>query len=390
MKNFNYYNPAEIVFGVDSLNQLKPLLAKQNISSLLFVYSGSFIKDLGIWTAVKKVCEELEVEFHENDAVIPNPEVELVRDLIIQGRSNNIDFVLGAGGGSAIDTAKAIAVGIPYSGDVWDLFEYKAVPEVAIPVGAISTIPASGSEASNCSIISNGHSKVGIEYDCIIPKFAIMDPTFTLSLPAYQTSCGIADILSHMLERYFSNVAYTDTTDYLIEGAIQALLLNAQRLINNPKNLNARSEVQCLAFLAHNNLLDIGRTADWGSHRIEHELSAQYGITHGEGMAIVTVAWMKYIAFKKPEKLAQLANRIFHIDYYNHSKTEMAEMLADNFRKFFISLHLKTTLVEMDISSKYFEDMALRATNNGTQTIGHYFPLNKNQIIDILKLAIEI
>ena len=230
--------------------------------------------------------------------------------------------------------------------------------------------------------------KLGFEDDMIIPKFAIMNPKYTLGLPAYQTSCGCADILSHLLERYFSDVSHTDTTDYMIEGAIKAALVNSLRLMKEPADYNARAEIQWLASIAHNGILDTGRAADWGSHRIEHELSAQYGITHGEGMAVVLVAWCRYMAKIKPYKLAQLANRVFGIDSYHYTEEEMACLLADKLEDFFKSLNLKTTLTEMGIDDTHFEEMAVRATNNDTSPVGHYVSLHVKEFVDILRLAV--
>lgn len=388
MNNFMYHNPVRIIFGDQSLDHLDSLLQEYKVTSLLLVYSGDFIKTLGIWDAVHSACERNNIAFFEEGGVVPNPKVELVRKLITLGKENHIDMVLAVGGGSAIDTAKAVAVGIPYEEDVWNFFDGTAIPETALPIGVITTIPASGSECSNCSIISNGLHKCGIEYDCIIPKFAIMNPEYTKTLPAYQTSCGLADILSHMLERYFTNTDHVDTTDYMLEGTMKALMLNAHRLMENPEDMNARAEVQCLAFIAHNNLLDIGRETDWGPHRIEHELSAQYGITHGEGMAIVTIAWARYMAKHHPNKLAQLANRLYGIDYSVYSKEDMALMLAERLKEFFASLNLKTTLTEVGIDDAHFEEMALRATAQGIETVGHYVPLDKEIFIEILQMAI--
>ena len=388
MENFHYYNPAKIVFGKKSEEEIGNLLAEYHVKSLLMVYSGDFIKALGIWDTVKNACEKDGIGFYECGDVVPNPKVELVRKLVTLGKEKGIDFVLAIGGGSSIDTAKAVAMGIPYSGDVWDFYGGKAAVKAVLPVGVISTLPASGSETSNCSIISNGLNKVGYEDDRIIPRFAIMNPEFTRTLPAYQTSCGVADILSHLLERYFSATEHVDTTDFLIEGAVRALMLNGERVMQNPQDYNVRAEIQWLASIAHNNLLDTGRTADWGSHRIEHELSAQYGITHGEGMAVVLVAWTKYMARKKPEKLAQLANRVFHVDYHDYSSTEMALQLSSSLERFFKMLHLKTTLTEMGIDDKHFDEMATRATGGGSGTVGHYIPLDKQKFIEILRLAL--
>lgn len=388
MNSFTYYNPARILLGIDALDYMEELFREYHVTSLLFIYSGDFIKELGIWDKVHDVCKANGIRFYEDGGVVPNPKVELVRKLIQNGEEQQVDFILAAGGGSAIDTAKAVGVGIPYHGDVWDFFANRAIPKTAIPVGVISTLPASGSESSNCSIISNGLHKCGIEYDCLIPKFAIMNPQFTKTLPAYQTACGLADILSHMLERYFTNTTKVDATDYMLEGTIQALMLNAHRLMMNPHDIDARAEVQCLAFLAHNNILDIGRETDWGAHRIEHEISAQYGITHGEGMAVVTIAWATYMTKYHPHKLAQLANRIYGVDYAVYTETEMAQILTDRLQAFFKSLHLRTTLTEMEITDEHFNDMAMRATKQGTETVGHYVPLDQEKFIKILNLAL--
>lgn len=389
MINFKYNNPAKVIFGDGAENEIENLLKEYKASSLLLVYSGDFIKKLGIWDTVHSACQKLNIAFYEEGNVVPNPKIELVRDLVSLGKSKKVDFILAVGGGSSIDTAKAVSIGIPHEGDVWDFFDGTSTVENALPIGVITTLPSSGSETSNCSIISNGVLKVGVESDLIIPKFAIMNPRFTIGLPPYQTSCGLADILSHLLERYFTDIENVDTTDFLLEGAIKALILNAHRLMKDPNNYNARAEVQWLASIAHNNLLDTGRVSDWGSHRIEHELSAQYGITHGEGMSVVLVAWTRYMASTahKPKKLAQLANRVFNVDYHDYTEEEMALILSKKLKDFFQSLNLKTTLTELNITNEHFEEMALRATQNNRCTVGHYLPLDKDRIIDILCLA---
>ncbi len=386
MIGFEYYNPAKIVFGEDSGKSLKLLLAQNKATSLLLVYSGDFIKTLGIYDVIKEAVDALGIRFSESGEVVPNPSIELVRKLVAQGKEDKVDFVLAVGGGSSIDTAKAIALGIPYDGDVWDFFDKGVSPEHVLNIGVISTTASSGSETSNCAILSYGEWKKGFEDDRIIPKFAIMNPKYTVNLPRYQTFVGIADVLSHLLERYFSDVKNSDTTDYLIEGAVRALLVNADRLIEDPENLNARAEIQWLASVAHNNFLDAGRIADWGSHRIEHELSAQYNITHGEGMAIVFTAWTKYIADIKPWRPALLASRVYGKDPYDYSEKERALLLSDELEKFFRKLGLKTHLSELGITDSDFEVMAKRATAGGN--VGHYVPLDSQKIIEILKTAL--
>ncbi len=386
MIGFEYYNPAKIIFGEDSEKKLKSLLEAYGVKSLLLVYSGDFIKSLGIYSVIEDAVKELGIRFSENGNVVPNPSIELVRELVSQGKKDGVDFVLAVGGGSSIDTAKAVALGIPYEGDVWDFFEKGISPETVLPVGVIATTASSGSETSNAAILSSGEWKLGFEDDRIIPKFAIMNPKFTAGLPAYQTFVGVADVLSHLLERYFSDEKYSDTTDYLIEGAVRALLVNAERLLSDPSDINARGEVQWLASVAHNNFLDAGRRADWGSHRIEHELSAQYNITHGEGMAIVTLAWIRYMAEKKSWRPALLASRVFGVDPYDRGEKERAYVLAEKLEYFFKKIGLKTKLSELGIDEKDFEVMAKRAVKNGP--VGHYEPLDAKAIVEILKAAL--
>ena len=386
MIGFEYYNPAKIVFGEGAEKSLGRLLKEYKVTSLLLVYSGDFVKTLGIYDVIRAAVDELGIRFSESGEVVPNPSIELVRKLVEQGKKDEVDFVLAVGGGSSIDTAKAIALGIPYDGDVWDFFDKGIPPETVLNTGVIATTASSGSETSNCAILSYGEWKKGFEDDRIIPRFAIMNPRYTTNLPSYQTNVGIADVLSHLLERYFSDEKNSDTTDYLIEGAVRALLVNADRLIADPQDINARAEIQWLASVAHNNFLDAGRRADWGSHRIEHELSAQYNITHGEGMAVVFTAWTRYIAGIKPWRLALLASRVYGKDPYDYDERERALLLSQELEAFFRKLGLKTHLSELGITAEDFEVMAARATKGGE--VGHYVPLNAQEITEILQLAL--
>lgn len=387
MRDFQYYNPSKIIFGTNPYNKIKDILEKKSVKSILMIYGGEYVKKLGIYDNIRNLCKELNIKFTENGEIIPNPRVELVRKLINVSRGNKVDFILAVGGGSAVDTAKAVSMGINYDGDVWDFFEGNAIANQVVEVGVISTIPSSGSETSNATIINNGLFKKGYEDDKIIPVFAVMNPQYTLNLPKYHTSVGISDISTHLLERYFTNTKNVDTTDFLIEGALKALMLNAYKLMDNFDDINARSEIQWLASIAHNNLLDTGRESDWASHRIEHELSAQYDIVHGEGMATVIIAYMRYVSDKNPEKLAQLSNRLFGIDYYNYTLEKMAVILADKFEEFYKKLGLRTKLKEFNIGNEHFYEMAKRATDDGKNTVGHYYPLDIDKFVEVLNMA---
>ncbi len=387
MISFDYKNPTRLIFGKDSIKKVESILKELDVHSVMMV-SGKSAARLGILDEIKNACDKNNIHFVHCDQVVANPKIELVRELISLGRKEKTDFIIAVGGGSPIDTAKSIAIGIPYDGDVWDFFEGKATPKSAVSIGAISTIPASGSESSSATIINNGLYKKGYEDDMLIPKFAILDPSYTLTLPANQTSAGCADIMSHLLERYFTTTENTDVTDYLIVGAMKALIKNSVIVVDDPQNFAARSEIQLLATIAHNGWLDLGRQTDWASHRIEHELSGQYNITHGEGMAVVLIAYIKYMAERLPKKMADLANLLFDIDYNGHSEKEMALLLAEKLKEFFKKLNLKTTLTEFGIGKDHFEEMAMRATNNDTSTFGHYIPLHKKEFIEILEMAL--
>ena len=385
MISFDYKNPTRLIFGKDSIKKIDTLLKDYNAKSVMMV-SGKSAARLGILDEVKNACEKNNIHFIHCDQVVANPKIELVRELIDLGRKEKTDLIIAVGGGSPIDTAKSIAMGIPYNGDVWDFFEGKATPKEAISIGAISTIPASGSESSNATIINNGLYKKGYEDDILLPKFAILDPSYTLALPSNQTSAGCADIMSHLLERFFTTTENTDVTDYLLIGAMKALIKNSLIVINDPNNFAARSEIQLLATIAHNGWLDLGRQTDWASHRIEHELSGQYNITHGEGMAVILIAYTKYMADRLPKKMAQLANMLFDIEY--RDEKAMVLNLSDELKTFFKKLNLKTTLTEFGIGREHFEEMAMRATNNDTSTFGHYIPLHKKEFIEILEMAL--
>lgn len=386
MENFTYYNPAKIIFGRDGQEKIAEEISAYS-SNILLVYGGKSIKSLGIHDTVIKQLNQKKITYFEFEKVVPNPLLEHVKEAIDICKNNNIGFILAIGGGSAIDTAKAVALGAVYDGDVWDFYTGKSSPEKALPIGTVLTLPSSGSEMSNASIISKDKEKLGFEHTLIIPKFSILNPEYTLELPIYHTFVGIADILSHLLERYFSDSTYVSLTDNMLEGAMTSLIANAYKLQKNLSSYELRAEIMWTASVAHNNFLDTGRISDWGSHRIEHELSAQYNITHGEGMAVIFPAWMAYAAKIKPRKLAQLAVRVFNFDPFVYSTDELAILAAKSVHHFFCDLGMKKNLEELNIDSLDFTTMAQRATKNGP--VGHYLTLTEADIINILSIALK-
>ncbi len=387
MNGFEYLNPARVIFGDKPYEGIEKFLRETGVTSIMMIHTRSAVR-LGIYDEIEALCKKLGIAFVSNGDVESNPKIELIRQLIEEGRENKIDCLLAAGGGSVIDTAKAVAIGIPYDGDVWDFYEYTAEPEEALPIIAVSTVPSSGSETSTASIVSNGLVKAGVEYEMIVPKLAVLNPKFTMTLPARMSACGISDILSHLMERYFTNTEHVDTTDYMIVGAAKALMLNGERVMKDLSDYDARSEVQWLASIAHNSSLETGRESDWASHRIEHELSGQYGINHGEGMAVIMLAYLKYVAVHHPKKTAQLAHQLFGVEYGEYTEEGMTLKMVEYLQHFYRDiLGLRTTLSEMDIDDTHFEEMAMRATG-GNGTVGHYYPLDKDKFIEVLKLAL--
>ncbi|SPC39128.1 iron-containing alcohol dehydrogenase [Latilactobacillus fuchuensis] len=389
MQNFDYYNPAHIYFGKGQEELVGDLTAQYSKhKNALVLYSGDYYNFLGISELIRTKFKKSGISYVECGEVVPNPQIKLVRQLCDLVRDKKIDFILAVGGGSVIDTAKAVSFGALYDGDPWDFFAGKAVVENALPVGVLSTAASSGSEMSNATIIDNDNYKLGVETSLIIPSFTIMNPVYTQKIPAYQTGVGISDIMSHMLERYFTLVKDVDLTDRLLESVMYSLMNTAKKLLKDPENYQLRAEIMWAAVTAHNNFLECGREPDWGSHRIEHEISAEYGVVHGEGMAVVTPAWMEYTSQNYPDKFVQLAARLFGVNTQVVGEDEAIKILIGEFRMFFKELGMKDSLQSLGIEDKkQFKKMAERATHNDESPVGHYQKLYVNDIVEILNRA---
>lgn len=388
MDNFIFKSPTKIIFGRDT-EELVGEEVKQYSKKILLHYGGGSIKRTGLYDKVVNSLKKAGVEFIELPGAQPNPRLSLVREGIKICRENGIDFILAVGGGSAIDSAKAIAVGVPYEGDVWDFYAGKAVPEKALPLGVILTLAATGSEASKSSVITNedGWYKRGLNVDIIRPQFAIMNPELTFTLPPYQTSCGVADIMAHIMERYFTNTRNVELTDRLCEATLKTVIHNAPIVLKDPENYAARAEIMWAGTIAHNDLLSTGRIGDWSSHAIEHELSAIYDIAHGAGLAIVFPAWMKYVYKHDINRFVQFAVRVWDVDMNFENPEETALEGIKRLEDFFRSIGLPVRLSEINISGDRFEEMADKATNRGQKTVGQFVQLGREDIINIYNLA---
>ncbi|TYQ18415.1 UNVERIFIED_CONTAM: hypothetical protein Cloal_0847 [Acetivibrio alkalicellulosi] len=388
MENFIFQNATKIIFGRETELKVGDEI-KGHGRKVLLHYGGGSIKKTGLYDKVVNSLKSAGVEFVELGGAVPNPRLGLVNEGIKICRENEIDFILAVGGGSAIDSAKAIAVGVPYNGDVWDFFEGKAEAKEAVPVGVILTIPAAGSEASPNSVITKeeGLLKRGMYSELIRPVFSILNPELTFTLPNYQTACGAADMMAHIMERYFTNVTHADLTDRLCEATLKTIIKNVPIVLNEPDNYDGRAEVLWAGTVAHNGLLGTGRVEDWASHNIEHEISAIYDVAHGAGLAVVFPAWMKYVYKNNLDRFVQFAVRVWNVEMNFEDPERTALEGIEKITEFFRQIGLPVTLKEMDIEDDRFEEMASKATMNDQITLGNFKKLNKEDVYNIYKLG---
>jgi alcohol dehydrogenase YqhD (iron-dependent ADH family) len=315
MQSFQIQTPTNLLFGKHTQHQIGELV-KPLAKKVLLHYGGGTVKKIGLYDDTKKSLTAAGVSFVEMGGVVPNPRLSLVYEGIELCKKEGVDFVLAIGGGSAIDSSKAIAVGMCYDGDVWDIFDGKAKIEKALPVATILTLPAAGSEMSSSAVISNEETgrKYGINSDRIRPVVSIVNPEYFTQLPKSQLGYGVSDIISHIFERYFTHTVNCDITDGLCESVLKTVMKNALIAAEDPTNYEAWAEIGLGGIIAHNNWLGIGRAQDWACHDMEHELSAYNDIAHGAGLAILTPAWMKYVYKENINMFVQFAVKVMGVD----------------------------------------------------------------------------
>ncbi|MFW6264723.1 MAG: iron-containing alcohol dehydrogenase [Bacillota bacterium] len=388
MENFDFQNTTKIIFGKNREKDIGEETKKHSKKVLLHYGSGS-IKKYGLYDKVVDSLNHAGVEFIELGGVQPNPRLKLVKEGIKICEENDIDFILAVGGGSVIDSAKAIAIGVPYDGDVWDFYTGKARIEEALPVGVVLTIPAAGSESSPSSVITNedGDYKKGTGSWLLQPQFAILNPEVTFTLPDYQTACGAADIMAHIMERYFTHTKNVDLTDRLCESTLRTMIKNVPLVLEDPENYDARAEIMWAGSVAHNDLLGTGRVEDWASHGIEHEISGIYDVAHGAGLAIIFPAWMKYVYKENINKFVQFAVRVWDIeaDFENLEYTALAGI--EKLKDFFKSIGLPVSFADLTLPDDKLEIMAEKCVEYGP--VGNFKKLDKEDVLNIYKLALK-
>jgi len=395
MENFVYQSPTKIIFGKGTEAEVGKEVKRFADKILMVYYEDQIIKKIGLYDKVIKSLKDEKIEIFELGKVKPNPVLSTVYEGIKICRDNNIAFMLAVGGGSVIDTAKAISIGVKYNGDVWDFYSdsYQTgkKPKEYLQVGVILTIPAAGSETSWASVITKeeGQLKRFFADDKLRPVFAILNPEITFTLPTNQTLNGISDMISHNLERYFTVQKGIDATDRFLESAIKSLMKNAYIVLEKPQDYDARAEIMWLGLLSMNGILAQGRIEDWASHMIEHEISGIYDtVAHGAGLSIVTPAWMKYVYKHDVNKFAQFAIRVFGADINFGKEESIALEGIRRLENFYKEVGLPVKLSELknvNITDSSLDEMAKKCTNGGP--VGSFVKLDKKDCLNILKLA---
>lgn len=366
MINFEYYTPTRVIFGKDTEKEVGRLVREQGCRKVLLHYGGQSAKKSGLLGRIEASLKEAGIEYISLGGVVPNPRLSLVYEGIRMCKEAGVDFILAVGGGSVIDSAKGIGYGVANEGDVWDIYNRKREAEACLPIGAVLTIAAAGSEMSWSSVITNedGWIKRGYSNDISRCRFAIMNPELTYTLPMYQTQCGAVDILMHTMERYFNPETDFEITDRIAEGLMVSVIHNARILMEEPENYNARASLMWASSLSHNNLTGCGLSSDWASHQLEHELSGMFDVAHGAGLAAIWGSWARYVYMENPKRFAQFAVNVMGIpqDFNHPEKTALEGIRA--VEGFFRDIQMPTSVHEMgiELTDEQIETLAYKCS----------------------------
>ncbi len=392
MERFDFYAPARIIFGRGTQHDIGDLL-KPHAKKVLLHYGSGSIKRTGLYAQVTDSLRAAGVAFLELGGVVPNPRLKLVYEGIRLCREEKVDLILAVGGGSTIDSAKAIAMGVPYKGDVWEMYELKKEIESALPVAVILTIPAAGSESSGDTVITNEEKgrKYGYGSPKLRPLLSIMNPALFFTLPREQVGYGIADMMSHVFERYFTRTKNTDLTDGLCEATLRTLIRNGPLVLDNPEDYDAWAEIGFAGTVAHNGLVGMGREQDWACHDMEHELSAAYDVAHGAGLAVLTPAWMEYVFREDVGMFVQFAVNVMGVSGSLRDADAIALEGIARLRDFFRRMGLPSTLPGLGIGEEQLKDMAMKATHaafGAEKPLGNFRKLHWEDVLRIYRMCL--
>ena len=392
MKNFKYYAPTKVMFGKDTENKVADLVKEFGGTKVLLHYGGQSAEKSGLLGKVEKSLQDAGIAYVKLGGVVPNPRVSKVREGIELCKQEGIDFLLAVGGGSVIDSCKAISSGRYFEGDVWDLYLKKAHATQYMPIGCILTIPAAGSEMSDGSVITNEEGWLKKDYcvDEFRCKFAIMNPEYTCTLPAWQTACGVTDMMMHTFERYFSVDDDMEVTDSIAEALLRTIMVEAHKVMKNPNDYDSRAQIMWAGSLAHNDLTGCGTTGDWATHNLEHELSGMFDVSHGAGLAALWGSWARYTRGENMNRFARFAVNVMGVPLMSQTTEELAEAGIQAMEAFFQSIGMPTNihdLIGRDITDAEIEEMADKCSNGGTSTIGGLMELKRDDMVNIYKMA---
>lgn len=389
MNNFVFYSPTEFVFGKATEMQVGALARKHGARKVMIVYGGGSVVRSGLLDRVKQSLQEAGIEYCLMGGVQPNPVDTKVYEGIEFCRREQADMLLPVGGGSVIDTAKAIAAGVLYEGDFWDFYIGKAKVTKALKVAVVLTIPAAGSEGSGNTVITklDGLQKLSLRVPEVLrPVFSIMNPELTYTLPPFQTACGVADMMAHIMERYFTNTQEVEIGDRLCEGTLMAIINEAPKVMRNPEDYGARANLMWAGMIAHNGTCGVGCEEDWASHFLEHEISAIYGVTHGAGLSVIFPAWMTWMVEHNVGKIAQYAVRVWGVPESEDKKAVALEGIG-KLKAFFGSLGLPVTFKELGVENPDIDRLADSLHRNKGELVGNYVKLTKQDSKEIYRLA---
>ena len=392
MVDFKYFAPTEVVFGKDSEKRLAEMVRKYGGTKVLIHYGGGSVVRSGLLDVVKSQLDAAGIAWVELGGVVPNPRLSLVHEGISLCRAEGVDFLLAVGGGSVIDSSKVIGYGLNYDGDVWDIYDGKYVPKACTPVGVVLTIPAAGSEMSDSAVITKdeGMVKRGYSNDLCRPKFAIMNPERTFTLPPYQTSAGVTDMMMHTMERYFSHEDDMLITDAMAEALMRTVKECGEKVLSDPQNYQLRAQIMWAGSLAHNDLTGCGTVSDFATHCIEHELSATYGATHGAGLAAIWPHWAEYVLSENPTRFAQFAVNVLGVpnDFKCPKRTARAGIAAmvDFYHRIGMPANLPE-LIGRPATEEEIVEMAFKATHGKTITLGNLKKLGYDDVVAIYRMA---
>ena len=390
MLNFKHYIPTIVYFGKGQARFIKKELKERGSKKALIVTGSGSVKKNGIFDAVTRELKEARVPFVELDGIVPNPRLSRVYDGIALCRKENVDFILAVGGGSVIDTAKGIAAGVCYDGDVWDFYTHKAQPVQALPLGTVLTLAATGSEMNGNSVVTDEKNERKLAFGSYVvrPVFSILDPEYTYTVDAYNTAAGVIDIVVHVFEQYFSQTPAAEVQDRLAEGLLKVCIQYGKTIVTKPDDYDGRANILWAGSLALNSLIGEGKVQDWSTHAIEHEVSALYDISHGVGLAILSPQWMRQVLSKETaHKFVTYAENVWGIQAGNDPLIT-AQAAIEKTELFFKSLGIPMRLGELGITDEHFDRMADGAIEAWGGSVGSFKTLTKKDIIEIYQAAL--